>query len=36
LIHLFAMAMRHKIPASAIKNDMFAFPTFSSDLKSMF
>lgn len=35
LIHLFAMAMRHGIPASSLKNDMFAFPTFSSDLKSM-
>ena len=35
LIHLFAMAMRHGISASSLKNDMFAFPTFSSDLKSM-
>ncbi len=36
LIHYFAMAMRHGIPASTLKDDMFAFPTFSSDLKSMF
>ncbi len=36
LIHLFAMAMRHGIPASALKNDMFAFPTFSSDVKNLF
>jgi glutathione reductase (NADPH) len=36
LIHLFAMAIRHDIPASAIKEDMFAFPTFSSDVKNLF
>lgn len=36
LIHYFAMAMRHGIAASKLKDDMFAFPTFSSDLKSMF
>lgn len=36
LIHLFAMAMRHNIPASAIKDDLFAFPTFSADMKSLF
>ena len=36
LIHLFAMAMRHGISASSIKDDMFAFPTFSSDVKNMF
>jgi glutathione reductase (NADPH) len=35
LIHLFAMAMRHKIPASALKDDIYAFPTFSSDAKNM-
>jgi glutathione reductase (NADPH) len=35
LIHLFAMAMRHRIPASALKEDMFAFPTFSSDVKNL-
>ncbi len=36
LIHYFAMAMRHGISASKLKDDMFAFPTFSSDLKNMF
>ena len=35
LIHLFAMAMRHNIPASSLKEDMFAFPTFSSDIKNL-
>lgn len=36
LIHLFAMAMKHGITASDLKNDFYAFPTFSSDLKAMF
>lgn len=36
LIHLFAMAMRHGIPASKLKDDMFAFPTFSADIKNLF
>ena len=36
LIHLFAMAMRHGIAASRIKEDVFAFPTFSYDLKNLF
>ncbi len=35
LIHLFAMAMKHGIAAEAIKDQLFAFPTFSADLKSM-
>jgi glutathione reductase (NADPH) len=35
LIHLFAMAMRHGITASTLKEDMYAFPTFSSDIKNM-
>ena len=35
LIHLFAMAMRHGIPAAEIKESFFAFPTFSADVKSM-
>jgi hypothetical protein len=30
------MAMRHVIPVSKLKEDMFAFPTFSSDLKNLF
>ena len=36
LIHLFAMAMRHGISASSLKDDIFAFPTFASDVKSLF
>ena len=36
LIHLFALAMRHGIAASTLKDDMFAFPTFSSDVKNLF
>jgi glutathione reductase (NADPH) len=36
LIHLFALAMRHNIPASSLKDDLFAFPTFSSDMKNLF
>jgi len=35
LIHLFAMAMRHGIQASVLKDDLFAFPTFSSDVKNL-
>ena len=36
LIHLFAMAMRHDIAASSFKDDIFAFPTFAADMKSLF
>jgi glutathione reductase (NADPH) len=35
LIHLFAMAMRHGITAAEIKDQLFVFPTFSADVKSM-
>ncbi len=35
-IHRFAMAMRHGIPASTLKDDMFAFPTFAADVKNLF
>jgi len=35
LIHLFALAMRHGISATDIKSTVFAFPTFSADVKSM-
>jgi glutathione reductase (NADPH) len=35
LIHLFAMAMKHGITADQIKDQLYAFPTFSADLKSM-
>ena len=36
LIHVFAMAMRYGILASQLRDDMFAYPTFSSDIKNMF
>jgi glutathione reductase (NADPH) len=36
LVHLFALAMRHGIPASTLKDDIFAFPTYSSDVKNLF
>ena len=36
LIHLFAMAIRPDIPPSAIKDDIFAFPTSSSVVKNLF
>ena len=36
LIHLFALAMKHGITAGAFKDTLFAFPTFSSDAKSLF
>jgi glutathione reductase (NADPH) len=35
LIHLFALAMRHDISASDLKNALYAFPTFSADMKSL-
>jgi glutathione reductase (NADPH) len=35
LIHLFALAMRHGITATELKEDMFAYPTFSSDVKNL-
>lgn len=35
LIHLFALAMRHGITAADLKESLYAFPTFSADLKSM-
>lgn len=36
LIHLFALAMRHGISASALKDGVFAFPTFAADVKSLY
>jgi len=36
LIHLFALAMRHGIAASALQDGVFAFPTFSADVKSLY
>lgn len=35
LIHLFALAMAHGITASQMKDTIYAFPTFSSDIKNM-
>ena len=35
LIHLFALAMRHGITADQLGNEMYAFPTFAADIKSM-
>lgn len=35
LIHLFALAMRHGISADQLGDDMYAFPTFAADIKSM-
>ena len=35
LIHLFALAMRHGIAASDLKSSLYAFPTFSADMKSL-
>ena len=35
LIHLFAMAMKHGIPAAEMRVGIYAFPTFSADVKSM-
>ena len=35
LIHIFAFAMAHGITASQIRDKVYAFPTFSADIKSM-
>ncbi len=35
LIHIFALAMKHGITASALSETVFGFPTFSADIKSM-
>jgi glutathione reductase (NADPH) len=35
LIHMFAFAMRFGITASQIRDTVYAFPTFSADIKSM-
>jgi glutathione reductase (NADPH) len=35
LIGLFVMAMRHQITASAMKDTIFAYPTFSADVRNM-
>jgi glutathione reductase (NADPH) len=35
LIHIFGLAIRHGITASAIRDFVYGFPTFSADIKSM-
>ena len=35
LIHLFALAMRHNIGADQLGSEIYAFPTFAADIKSM-
>jgi len=35
LIHIFGLAMKHNITASAIRDFVYGFPTFSADIKSM-
>lgn len=35
LINLFGLAMKHGITASALRDFVFAYPTFSADIKSM-
>ena len=35
LIHLFALAMKHGITATELRQGVYGFPTFSADIKSM-
>ena len=35
VIHLFAFAMKHGITADQLANTVYAYPTFSSDVKFM-
>jgi glutathione reductase (NADPH) len=35
LIHIFALAMKHRITAADIRDSLYGFPTFSADIKSM-
>ena len=35
LIHLFALAMRHGLRADDLRSALYAFPTFSADMKSL-
>jgi glutathione reductase (NADPH) len=35
LIHLFALAMKHNITASDVRDLIYGFPTFSADIKAM-
>jgi glutathione reductase (NADPH) len=35
LIHIFALAMKHGITATALRQTVYGFPTFSADIRSM-
>ncbi|HET6620347.1 MAG TPA: hypothetical protein VFG64_10430, partial [Dongiaceae bacterium] len=35
LIHIFALAMKHGITATDLRQTVYGFPTFSADIKSM-
>ncbi|TIX36088.1 MAG: NAD(P)/FAD-dependent oxidoreductase, partial [Mesorhizobium sp.] len=35
LIHLFALAMKHRITAPLLSDMVFGFPTFASDVRNM-
>lgn len=35
LVHIFALAMKHRITAGDVKDLIYGFPTFSADIKSM-
>jgi glutathione reductase (NADPH) len=35
LIHIFALAIKHNLTASAVRDLIYGFPTFSADIKSM-
>jgi glutathione reductase (NADPH) len=35
LIHIFALAIKHNITATDIRDFVYGFPTFSADIKSM-
>jgi glutathione reductase (NADPH) len=35
LIHIYALAIKHGITAGAIRDQVYGFPTFSADIKSM-
>jgi len=35
LIHILALAMRHGITATQLRQTVYGFPTFSADIKSM-
>ena len=33
IIHIFAMAMKHGLPAAELASTLYAYPTFASDIK---